>query len=256
MESPLGLWKTYAATRDPELRERLIMQYVGLVRYIVGRMPQASLPGVDSDDLVGYGILGLIDAVERYDIDRGVKFETYAMTRIRGAIIDHLRSMDWVPRSVRQKARDIERAINAAEFKLGRQVRDEDVAAELHLDIETYHEWISEISKASYLSLDELICVDEDNNFATMMDFVRDSASPDPEMVFEVSELRDVLARAIDALPEREKLVITLYYYDELTIREIASILGVSESRVSQLHTKGMLRLRVKIQQLKERMAV
>jgi len=185
--------------------------------------------------------------VERFDLSRGVKFETYAMTRIRGAIIDHLRNMDWVPRSVRQKARQIQQAIGRAETRLDRSATDQDIADELGIDIDTLDRWTWEISKGAYLSLDELVTVDEARNTATLIDFIPDEASPDPELVMEVDELKSALAAAMDALPDRERMIISMYYYDELTVKEIAGVLGVSESRVSQLHTRAMMRMRVDV---------
>jgi RNA polymerase sigma factor for flagellar operon FliA len=244
-ENVSALWAEYDSTKNRQVREKLILNYLDLVKYIVGRMPQATIPGVEYDDLLGYGVMGLMDAVERFDLSRGVKFETYAMTRIRGAIIDHLRNMDWVPRSVRQKARRIQEAIGRAEARLDRSATDQDIADELGIDVEALDRWTWEISKGTYLSLDELITVDEAHNTATLIDFISDGASPDPEFVIEVEELKTALAAAIDALPERERMVISMYYYDELTIKEIASVLGVSESRISQLHTRAMMRMRV-----------
>ncbi|MEA4883667.1 MAG: FliA/WhiG family RNA polymerase sigma factor [Clostridia bacterium] len=249
MEDISVLWAQYRESGSQAVRETLILNYMGLVKFIVSRMPQASIPGVDYDDLMGYGVLGLMDAVERYDLKRGVKFETYAMTRIRGAIIDHLRNMDWVPRSVRQRAREIEKAMWKLETQLDRPATDDDIAAELRVDVATLEKWMWEISKASYLSLDELIAVDEESNAATLLDFVSDIGSPDPEMVLEIEELKNALIDAIDSLPERERMVIAMYYYEEMTVKEIAQVMRVSESRVSQLHTKAMMRLRAKVDQ-------
>lgn len=243
------LWQDYAASRNSSIREKLVLNYLNLVKFIVGRMPLASLPGIDYDDLMGYGVLGLIDAVEKFDADRGVKFETYATTRIRGAIIDQLRSMDWAPRSVRQHARQIEQATIVVESRMNRYATDDDIAAELGIDVATLERWIWEISKASYMSLDELVAVDDDANVATLLDFLSDSRSPDPEVIVETGELERFLAEAIDNLPERERFVISMYYYDELTVKEIARVLGVSESRVSQLHTRAMMRLRADVHQ-------
>ncbi|HHY63096.1 MAG TPA: FliA/WhiG family RNA polymerase sigma factor [Bacillota bacterium] len=247
MKDDFALWQEYSKTNSSAVREQLIVNYAYLVKYIVSRMPQAAIPGVDYDDLVGYGVLGLIDAIERFDMSRGVKFETYAMTRIRGSIIDNLRRMDWAPRSVRHKARQIECAMADAESVTGRPATDEEIADRLKVDIDTLHRWTWEISMASYSSLDELIAVDDEHNVATLLDFVSDDGSPDPEMILEKDELYDALADAIDHLPEREGLVIKLYYFEEMTIKEIARVLGVSESRVSQLHTKAMMRIRVEI---------
>lgn len=256
MQDAAGLWRDYAEHRSSETKEKLILLYAGLVRQIVGRMPQSALQGVDYDDLLGYGVIGLLDAIEKYDVNRGVKFETYATTRIRGSIIDQLRSMDWVPRSVRQRAREVERAYASCEARTGRPATDDELAAQLSIAPSTLHSWIADISKAAMMSLDEIITIDEDSGLATVSDFVKDNTSPDPEIEYEATELREVLAESIDTLPEREKLVITLYYYDELTIREIAEVMGVSESRVSQLHTKAMMRLRSKLKSLRDAMAV
>lgn len=237
-------WREYSATRDRSIRERLVIAYLGLVRQVVNRMPQASIPEVEYDDLLGYGVIGLMDAVERFDPARGVKFETYAATRIRGAIIDQLRDMDWVPRSVRQRARQIEQAIGAVESKLGQSAGDEEIAAELGVDAATLNRWVADISRASFTSLDELITIDDEAGAATLMDFVSDPASPDPELVTVEGDMHRILAEAIDSLPERERLVVGLYYYSELTVKEMAEVLGVSESRVSQLHTRAMMRMR------------
>jgi RNA polymerase sigma factor for flagellar operon FliA len=247
MRDHSALWQEYSKAKSSELRNRLIVKYAYLVKYIVSRMPQAGIPGVDYDDLLGYGAVGLVDAIERFDVSRGVKFETYATTRIKGSIIDSLRKMDWVPRSVRQKARQIERAMSEFESPSGRPATDEDIAESLGIDVDTLDKWTWEISIASCASLDELVAVDDEHNAATLLDFVSDGDSPDPEVILETRELYDALAYAIDSLPERESLVIKLYYFEEMTIKEISKVLGVSESRVSQLHTRANMRLRAKV---------
>jgi len=247
MRDHSALWQEYSKTNSNESRDRLIARYAYLVKHIVSRMPQAAIPGVDYDDLLGYGAVGLIDAIERFDVSRGVKFETYATTRIKGSIIDSLRRMDWVPRSVRQKARQIERAMTDCEGPSGRPATDEEIAESLGIDRDTLDRWTWEISMASYASLDELIAVDDEHDAATLLDFVSDGDSPDPEMILETRELHDALADAIDSLPERENLVIKLYYFEEMTIKEISRVLGVSESRVSQLHTRANMRMRSKV---------
>ncbi|MDD4793442.1 MAG: FliA/WhiG family RNA polymerase sigma factor [Firmicutes bacterium] len=247
MRDHSALWQEYSKTNSNESRDRLIARYAYLVKYIVSRMPQAAIPGVDYDDLLGYGAVGLIDAIERFDVSRGVKFETYATTRIKGSIIDSLRRMDWVPRSVRQKARQIERAMADCEGPSGRPATDEEIAESLGIDRDTLDRWTWEISMASYASLDELVAVDDEHDAATLLDFVSDGDSPDPEMILETRELHDALADAIDSLPERENLVIKLYYFEEMTIKEISRVLGVSESRVSQLHTRANMRMRSKV---------
>lgn len=247
MKDASALWKEYSKTNSSAIRDKLIVKYAYLVKNVVSRMPQAAVPGVDCDDLLGYGAIGLIDAIERFDVSRGVKFETYAITRIRGSIIDSLRRMDWAPRSVRRRARQIERAMADVENSVGRPATDGEIAENLSIDVETLDRWTWEISMASYSSLDQLIAVDDEHNAATLLDFVSDGSSPDPEMILEKEELYNALADAIDSLPERENLVIKLYYFEEMTIKEISKVLGVSESRVSQLHTRANMRLRVKV---------
>jgi RNA polymerase sigma factor for flagellar operon FliA len=203
---------------------------------------------VDEADLISYGLGGLIFAIERFDLTREIKFETYAITRIRGAIIDELRSLDWVPRSVRARAREIERVNMKLESRLQRAPTDEEMAAELKVDVAEFHEALLQISNSTIVALDELWNVsDSSGDQVSLLDTIPDHGAPDPEAVVDQGELRDRIADAIAALPEREKLVIALYYYENLTLREIGEVLGVTESRVSQLHTKAVLRLRSKL---------
>jgi RNA polymerase sigma factor for flagellar operon FliA len=202
---------------------------------------------VDDDDLVSYGLLGLIGAIERFDPERDIKFETYAIARIKGSIIDELRSMDWVPRSVRSRARDIERAIAELEAKLGRAPNDEEISARLGLSQDELDESLSEISRTSIAALDELWTVSSGGDQVALIDTIEDTALPNPQLALAETELREAVGEAIARLPEREKLVITLYYYEELTLREIGEVLGVTESRVSQLHTKAVLRLKSRL---------
>jgi RNA polymerase sigma factor for flagellar operon FliA len=203
---------------------------------------------VDEADLISYGLGGLIFAIERFDLSREIKFETYAITRIRGAIIDELRSLDWVPRSVRARAREIERVNVKLEAKLQRAPTDEEMASELKVDLDEFHEALLQISNSTIVALDELWNVsDSSGDQVSLLDTIPDHGAPDPQAVVDQSELRDRIADAIAALPEREKLVIALYYYENLTLREIGEVLGVTESRVSQLHTKAVLRLRSKL---------
>ncbi len=239
-----ALWQEYRQSRDRILRDRLILTYAPLVKFVAGRV-RASLPShVDEQDLVSYGLLGLIGAIERFDPDREIKFETFAMARIRGAIIDELRSLDWVPRSVRTRARAIERAIAVLERELMRAPTDEEIAAKLGIKPEELEENLREISRSSVAALDELWSPTGSGDQVALVDTIQDRTGPDPEVSLELSEVREALAEAISGLPEREKLVITLYYYEELTLREIGEVLGVTESRVSQLHTKAILRLK------------
>jgi RNA polymerase sigma factor for flagellar operon FliA len=222
--------------------------YSPLVKYVAGRMSSGLPAHVDEADLISYGLGGLIFAIERFDLTREIKFETYAITRIRGAIIDELRSLDWVPRSVRARAREIERVNMKLESRLQRAPTDEEMAAELKVDVAEFHEALLQISNSTIVALDELWNVsDSSGDQVSLLDTIPDHGAPDPEAVVDQGELRDRIADAIAALPEREKLVIALYYYENLTLREIGEVLGVTESRVSQLHTKAVLRLRSKL---------
>jgi RNA polymerase sigma factor for flagellar operon FliA len=239
-----ALWQEYVRSKDQDLRDRLILTYAPLVKFVAGRVG-ASLPShVDEQDLVSYGLLGLIGAIERFDPDREIKFETFAMARIRGAIIDELRSLDWVPRSVRTRARQIERAIAALEKELHRAPTDEEIAKKLGVTEEELDDSLLEISRSSVGALDELWSPSAGGDSIALIDTIEDETGPDPEVSLEQTEVKEALAESISELPEREKLVVTLYYYEELTLREIGEVLGVTESRVSQLHTKAILRLK------------
>jgi RNA polymerase sigma factor FliA len=204
---------------------------------------------VEEGDLISYGLVGLINAIERFELEREIKFETYAVTRIKGAIIDELRSLDWVPRSVRARARDIERANSKLEHRLQRAPTDEEISAELQVTVEEFQNSLLEISNSTIVALDEPWAVsDSSGDEVSLLDTIQDPNAPDPTQVVDASELKDRIADAIARLPEREKLVIALYYYENLTLREIGEVLGVTESRVSQLHTKAVLRLRSRMQ--------
>ena len=240
-----SLWLEYRRTGDQRLRDRLVLTYAPLVKYVAGRLGSGLPAHVDEADLVSYGLLGLMGAIERYDPERDVKFETYAIARIKGQIIDELRAMDWVPRSVRSRARDIERAIAELESKLGRAPTDEEIAGKLGICEDELEESLSEIARSSIAALDELWTVSgSGGDQVALIDTIEDERAPDPQSSLSQTELREAVADSIARLPEREKLVVTLYYYEELTLREIGEVLGVTESRVSQLHTKAILRLR------------
>ena len=236
------LWARYAEDRAPELREQLILQYAPLVKYVIGRLA-ISLPAIiDYEDILSYGTIGLIEAVERYDHEKGVKFETYAISRIRGAIIDALRSLDRLPRSVRQKAKNADAAVQALIAQLGRDPTDQEVAEALGIPVERH---LKDIVDASWvtISLDTVGAVDGDD------DGPGEIPVPDPDadefpMALEQEELIRDLTDSIGDLPEREQLVLSLYYKEELTMREISTVLGVSESRVCQLHARSLTRLR------------
>ena len=241
------LWLEYRRTGDQAIRDRLILTYAPLVKYVAGRLGSGLPAHVDEGDLVSYGLLGLMGAIERYEPDRDVKFETYAIARIKGAIIDELRAMDWVPRSVRSRAREIERAIAELEAKTGTAPNDEEIAKKVGITVEELEDSLAEIARSSIAALDELWTVGGDGDQVALIDTIEDSEAPDPQRSLSQTERKEAIADAIARLPEREKLVVTLYYYEELTLREIGEVLGVTESRVSQLHTKAILRLKARL---------
>jgi len=225
----------------------LAFRFRGIGAYVAGRLGSGLPAHVDEGDLVSYGLLGLINAIERYDPGRDIKFETYAITRIRGAIIDELRALDWVPRSVRARARAIERAIGELEAKLGRAPTDEEIAQKLGVSHDELEESLGEISRSSVVALDELWTVSSGGDPVSLIDTIEDTQGPNPQAALAETELKEAIGEALARLPEREKLVVTLYYYEELTLREIGEVLGVTESRVSQLHTKAILRLKASL---------
>jgi RNA polymerase sigma factor for flagellar operon FliA len=242
-----SLWLEFRRTNDKGLRDRLILTYAPLVKYVAGRLGSGLPAHVDESDLVSYGLLGLISAIERYDPERDIKFETYAMARIKGAIIDELRALDWVPRSVRSRAREIERAITELESRLGRAPTDEEIAGKIGISVTELEDSLTDISRSSIAALDELWSGSGEGDQVSLLDTIEDTTGPRPAEALDETELREALADAIARLPEREKLVVTLYYYEELTLREIGEVLGVTESRVSQLHTKAVLRLKARL---------
>lgn len=249
-EEDQKLWIQYKKKKDQRLKDTLIMKYASFVKYVAGRIAVNLPSNVEFDDLVSYGILGLIDAIDKYDPERNIKFKTYAKTRIRGAIFDELRILDWTPRSIRQKARKLEKAYAKLEGKLGRDAKDEEVAEYLNIDISELHKLFDETKKSLLLSLDEIFYDDEEGS--SRFDFIEDQKSDNPQLKIEEAEAKQILADAISKLSDRERMVITLYYYEELTSKEIGKILGVSDSRVSQLHTKAILRLRGRLSRIKE----
>ena len=240
------LWRRYKDQGDERARERLVVAYSPLVKFIAGRMASGLPSHVEEGDLISYGLLGLIGAIERFDPAREIKFETFAVARVKGAIIDELRSLDWVPRSVRARARDVERAHAKLEAKLQRAPTDEEMATELEMTVEEFQAALLEIANSSVLALDDLwtFADPEGGGQISVLDTITDPNAVDPESEAQSSEVKDRLADAIESLPERERLVIALYYYENLTLREIGEVLGVTESRVSQLHTKAVLGLR------------
>ncbi len=240
------LWARYVQGRDSGLRDRLILHYAPLVKYVAGRVGSGLPAHVEQADLVSYGTFGLIDAITRYEPSREVKFESYAMARIRGAIIDELRSTDWIPRSVRMRAREFERTVASLETTLQRSPTDSEVAAEMGVEVEEIRKFLGQLSLVNVVALDELLG-DEDGSSPRLVDTLQDSAALDPQAMAEHGEARQLLARAVEQLPDREKVVVSLYYFEGLTLAEIGRVLGVTESRICQLHTKAVLHLRTKL---------
>jgi RNA polymerase sigma factor FliA len=241
------LWARYVADRSPQLRDRLILHYAPLVKYVAGRVGSGLPAHVEQADLVSYGTFGLIDAITRYEPTREVKFESYAMSRIRGAIIDELRSTDWIPRSVRMKARQFERTVAELESQLQRTPTDDEVADAMGMDVEDMRKFLGQLSLVNVVALDELLVDDEGGSSPRLVDTLQDSTALDPQAVAEHGESRQLLARAVEQLPEREKVVVSLYYFEGLTLADIGRVLGVTESRICQLHTKAVLHLRTKL---------
>jgi len=237
------LWRDYKASAAGDARERLILHYSPLVKFVAGRVAAGLPQSIEQSDLVSYGIFGLIDAIDKFEPERGFKFETYAIARIKGAIIDELRSIDWVPRSVRAKARAIERAYGKLEHDLKRSPDDAEVAAELGLTEGELSAALSQISFVGLGALDEVVAGGDEGSGTTVGETISDR-SYDPAAVFEVDEMKRLLADAINRMTDRERLVLTLYYYEGLTLAEIGDVLGVTESRVCQIHTKAILQLR------------
>jgi len=244
------LWRRYKDDGDEGARERLVVAYSPMVKFVAGRLG-AGLPShVEDADLISYGLVGLIGAIQRFEPERGIKFETFAMTRIRGAIIDELRSLDWVPRSVRSRAREIETAQAKLEHELQRAPTEAELASKLNLTEEELQSALLEIANSSVYALDELWTVsDSSGDQVSLLDTIADDSAADPQEALASTEVKDLLTEAIGGLPEREQLVVALYYYENLTLREIGEVLGVTESRVSQLHTKAVMRLKSSLQQ-------
>jgi RNA polymerase sigma factor for flagellar operon FliA len=229
---------------SPAEREALIIEHLSLIRHVAHRVATRLPSSVEIGDLVNAGVIGLLDAVEKFEPERGVKFKTYAELRVRGAIIDSLRNLDWAPRSLRRRGRDLERVYGELEQKLGRPASDEEVSEALGENLEDLHALLDQLNGLSIGSFDDSF-QQEDNE--AIINYYPDDGANDPHMQFEAAELTDMMAKAIDTLPEKERMVLSLYYYEELTMKEIGSILGVNESRVSQLHSKATLRLRSKL---------
>lgn len=237
------LWDEYAKTGSMEIRDKIILEYASLVKIVAGRLSMYLGYNVEYEDLVGYGIFGLIDAIDKFDIYKGNKFETYASLRIRGAILDQIRKMDWIPRSLRQKQKKIDTAISELELSKGRTPTDKEVADSLGISEEEYSTWQGQAKVSNLVSLDEFV----ETTGEKKVEPVKPSGAEQPEAVVERNELKKVLAETLDILTEKERKVILLYYYEELTLKEISNILEVSESRISQLHTKALQKMKKKL---------
>lgn len=244
------LWVEYKKTQDSRLRDAFIRQYMPLVKYVAGKLATGLPDNVEFDDLVGFGQFGLLDAIKKFDPAKNVKFKTYAVTRIRGAIYDELRAMDFVPRSVRQKAKELDEAIYRLESKLGRSASDAEIAGSLGISEEELQQTMLKVSGTTMLSLNDVWYAGDDSDHVSIGDCIEAPASLNPDVVVEKEEVRRVLIEAINNLPEKEKKVLILYYYEDLTFKEIGHVLNVSESRISQLHANANCRLRGKLTHL------
>ena len=234
------LWETYQKNPSPEIREQIILEYAPLVKIVAGRLSMYLGYNVEYDDLVGYGIFGLIDAIDKFNAQKDVKFETYASLRIRGAILDQIRKMDWIPRTVRQKQKKLDEAIKRIEMKTGKNATDEELAAEVGITDDELLIWQSQLKITNVVSLNEFV----EQGSEPIMDAKGNSHFIQPEDKIEENELKEVLKDTLETLTEKERKVIEFYYYEELTLKEISKILGVSESRISQLHTKALAKMR------------
>ena len=254
MESQLRDAKSLTGDVPSTLKEQIVLEHTPLIRYIVNRIAVRLPSHIDLDDLHNTGVIGLMDAIEKYDPDKNCKFKTYAEFRIKGAILDQLRSLDWVPRSVRQKSRRLERAYGEVEQRLGRSASDDEVADSLGLQLDKFHELLNQVRGISLVNLEEIRGTNSDGDrTGTYADIIEDVNSENPFASLKLNEMKQVIAHTIQALPEKERLVISLYYYEDLNMKEIGGILGITESRVCQIHTKAVLRLRAKLKSLLDR---
>ncbi|MFQ5574577.1 MAG: FliA/WhiG family RNA polymerase sigma factor [Terriglobia bacterium] len=238
------VWEDYKKRPTPEHRDRLVLNYSPLVKYVAGRIASRLPRSVDASDLVSYGILGLIDAVEKFDLGRNVKFSTYALARIKGAIIDELRRQDWLPRSVREKEKELEKAYQELQGELRRSPSEQEIAERLKISEEELHKLLRELSHNQFLTLDEFWGRDDKDDKVSLMDVIEDRGAENPLAALEKEERKEDVGRAIKTLPLREREIVVLYYYEGLTFKEVAEILSLTESRISQLHSKAVLHLK------------
>lgn len=233
-----------------ENREAVIIKYSPMIKYVANRIAMRLPPHVEVDDLISVGVLGLMDAITKYDPTRGAKFKTYAEFRVRGAILDELRSMDWVPRSVRQKASNVDSIVQQLQAKLKRKPEDEEVAEEMKLSLDQFYDTLNETKSMPVFSLEDLGIAKETGEQQSLLDCLAGKADADPQTQIRLTELKEIIAKAIDTLPEKERLMISLYYYEELTMKEIGVVLDITESRVSQIHSKAVYHLRTKLKSI------
>jgi RNA polymerase sigma factor for flagellar operon FliA len=234
------LWEKYSVTKDPSIKEQLIVEYAQLVKFVAGRLSMYLGSNVEFDDLTGYGVFGLIDAIDKFDYSKGIKFETYASLRIRGSILDSIRKMDWIPRSIRKKQKLIDTATNKIEAIYGINTTEQLISDELEIELSEYHKWMDQTSSLNISSLEEFV----EQGGEVKSERVQNDRFIQPESALEQEEVKTTLVKAIEGLTEKEKRVITLYYYEELTLKEISLIMEVSESRISQLHTKSLRKMK------------
>ena len=231
----------------PENREEVIKRYSPMIKYVANRIAMRLPPHIEVDDLISVGVLGLMDAISKYDSTRGAKFKTYAEFRVRGAILDELRSLDWVPRSIRQKASQVDKVVQKLQAKLSRSPEDEEVAQEMGLSLDQFHDTLNETKSMPVFSLEDLGLAKDSGEQQSLLDCLAGKADADPQTQIRLVELKEIIAKAIDGLPEKERLMVSLYYYEELTMKEIGAVLEITESRVSQIHSKAVYRLRTKL---------
>lgn len=245
------LWEKFSKDNDQGIRDYFVIKYAPLVKYVAGKVSMGMPQNIEFEDLVSYGIFGLLDAIGKFNPERGIKFKTYAMTRIRGSIFDELRSIDWIPRSIRQKAKQIEQIIADLENKLGRTVEDEEIAKELGVSSGEFQSLLNKLSGTSMLSLNDIWYLGDESDEMSILETLEAPDSMNPDVLIEKEEIKDYIIDAIRKLPDKEKKVIVLYYYEDLTLKEIGEVLEVTESRVSQLHTKAIMRLRGRLGRIK-----
>ena len=233
-----------------ENREEVIIRYSPMIKYVANRIAMRLPPHIEVDDLISVGVLGLMDAISKYDSSRGAKFKTYAEFRVRGAILDELRSLDWVPRSIRQKASAVEKVVRSLEAKLRRLPEDEEVAKEMDMSLDQFYRTLDETKSVPVFSLEDLGIAKESGEQQSLLDCLAGKADADPQTQIRLIELKEIIAKAIDTLPEKERLMVSLYYYEELTMKEIGAVLDITESRVSQIHSKAVLHLRAKLKSI------